>query len=66
MKTEITKDMTIFEVLQNNNKLASVFMEFGMHCFGCPRARGETVEQAAASHGVDLAVMLDKLNGAEG
>ena len=65
MKTEITKDMTIFDVLQTDKKHAEVFMSFGMHCFGCPRARGETVEQAAKSHGVDLDVMLDKLNNKE-
>jgi len=59
----ITKDMTIFEVLQQKSEAAAVFMSYGMHCFGCPRARGETVEQAAESHGVDLEEMLAKLNG---
>ena len=61
----ITKDMTIAQVLQSNKELAAVFMSYGMHCFGCPRASGETVEQAAASHGVDLDEMLGKLNGAK-
>lgn len=64
MANTVTKDMTIFEVLQANKELAAVFMEYGMHCFGCPRARGETVEQAAMSHGVDLDEMLGKLNSA--
>ena len=60
--SEITKDMTIYEVLQINPDIAPVFFEFGMHCLGCPISRGETVEQAAAAHGVDAEVMLKRLN----
>ena len=59
---DITKDMTIYEVLQINPEIAPVFFEFGMHCLGCPISRGETVEQAAAAHGVDVNEMLEKLN----
>lgn len=59
---EITKDMTIFEVLQINPEIAPVFAELGMHCVGCAIAHGETVEQAAAAHGIDLDLMLEKLN----
>ena len=59
---DITKDMTIYEVLQINPEIAPVFFEFGMHCLGCPISRGETVEQAAAAHGVDVDEMLAKLN----
>lgn len=33
---DITKDMTIYEVLQINPDIAPVFFEFGMHCLGCP------------------------------
>lgn len=59
---DITKDMTIYEVLQINPDIAPVFFEFGMHCLGCPISRGETVEQAAAAHGVDADEMLKRLN----
>ena len=59
---EITKDMTIYEVLQLNPDIAPVFFEMGMHCLGCPISRGESIEQAAAAHGIDLEVMLEKLN----
>ena len=59
---KITKDMTIYEVLQIAPDIAPVFFEFGMHCLGCPISRGETVEQAAAAHGVDADEMLSKLN----
>ena len=59
---KINKDMTIWDVLQAYPDTAGVFLGFGMHCVGCPGARGETVEQAAAKHGADLSEMLDKLN----
>ena len=59
---EITKDKTIYEVLQINPDIAPVFMEFGMHCVGCAIARGETVVQAAAAHGVSADEMLKRLN----
>ena len=59
---EITKDMTIYEVLQINPDIAPVFMEFGMHCLHCPISRGETVEQAAEAHGIALEKMLSRLN----
>ena len=59
---DITKDMTLYEVLQINPQIAPVFFEFGMHCLGCPISRGETVEQAAQAHGVDVNEMLQKLN----
>ena len=54
--------MTIYEVIQLNPEIASVFTELGMHCVGCAIAHGETVEEAAAVHGIDLDEMLTKLN----
>ena len=49
-------------MLQLAPDIRPVFIEFGMHCLGCPVSRGETVAQAAAAHGVDVQEMLDKLN----
>lgn len=54
--------MLIQEVLEINNRAAAVFMAYGMGCVGCMAARGETVEQAAAVHGVNLDELLEKLN----
>ena len=60
----ITKDMTIADALEQGNKeaIAESLMAFGMHCFGCAMASGETVEQAAAVHGVDVDEMVAALN----
>lgn len=58
----ITKDMKIIEVLQVNRATAAVFSSYGMGCVGCLAARGETVEEAAKVHGINLQEMLAKLN----
>ena len=58
----VTKDMTIKEVIDAVPDYAPVFMEYGMHCLGCAIAHGETVEQAAEVHGIDLAALLASLN----
>jgi len=63
---EIKKDTLIAEALSAGNALAvrDALANFGMHCFGCALAKKETIEQAAASHGIDLETMLIALNAA--
>ena len=58
----ITKDMTIMEVLQTNRNTAGGFASYNMGCIGCLAAHGETVEQAAVHHGIDVDEMIEKLN----
>ena len=38
---QITKEMTIGEILRANPEVAPILMEAGMHCLGCPSAQGE-------------------------
>ena len=59
---KITKEMTVAEVLQVNENLKDVLMGFGMHCFSCPCALGETLEEAAEVHEIDIELLLSKLN----
>jgi hybrid cluster-associated redox disulfide protein len=37
-------------------------MSFGMGCVGCPSAQMETLEEAAAVHGMNLDNLLAELN----
>ena len=60
----ITKDTIIAEVLDNHPETAPLFLEIGMHCLGCPSARGESIEQACAVHGADVDELLEKINAA--
>lgn len=62
----ITKDMIIGDLLDEHKELAPLFFEIGMHCLGCPSARGESVEQACAVHGVDADEFVARLNDAIG
>ena len=41
---------------------ASFFFDMGMHCLGCPSARGESIEEACEVHGVDADELVKKLN----
>ena len=58
----IDKGMSIGEVLRANRDTARIFMDFGMHCLGCPHATSESLEQACAAHGADADVLVQKLN----
>ncbi|MCI9225864.1 MULTISPECIES: DUF1858 domain-containing protein [unclassified Acutalibacter] len=58
----ITKDTIIGEILDLDETTAPFFLEMGMHCLGCPSARGETLEQACAVHGVDAEELVSKIN----
>ncbi len=57
----ITKDMTIGEILRTNPKIAPILMEAGMHCLGCPSAQGESLEEAAMVHGMDIEALMAKI-----
>lgn len=58
----ITKDTIIGDILDMDSTTAPFFFEMGMHCLGCPSARGETLEQACMVHGVDADELVKKIN----
>jgi hybrid cluster-associated redox disulfide protein len=62
MKEKITKDMLLGEVVNKYPKSIEVFMKHGLPCAMCGAAFSETVEQGAASHGIDLKSLLKDLN----
>ena len=59
---EITKDTIIGDILDIAPESAPLFLESGMHCLGCPSARGESIEMACEVHGVDADELVEKLN----
>lgn len=59
---EITKDMTIGEILRTDEGLVPYLFEAGMHCVGCPSSQMETLEQACMVHGTDANVIIEKMN----
>jgi len=60
-KVTIKKTMTIGEVLNMDPNVVPVLMGFGLHCFGCPMSQMESLEEAAAVHGVDCDLMVEKI-----
>ena len=60
---QVTKDMTIGELLMMNRSVGAVLMQNGMHCVGCPSAAGETLEEASLVHGMDIDKLIADING---
>lgn len=58
---QITKEMTIGEILRENPNVAPILMEAGMHCLGCPSAQAESLEEAAMVHGMDINDLMAKI-----
>ena len=58
----VTRNSIIGEILDADRTTATYFLEMGMHCLGCPSARGESLEQACAVHGVNCDELVEKLN----
>ena len=58
----VNKDMSISEVLQIDKGTATVLLNYGMHCLGCPHATAESLADACAAHGSDPEVLVEKLN----
>ncbi len=59
---QATKDMLIQQVIEMDEGTAEILMDAGMHCIGCAMAHGETIEQAAAVHGIDSDVLVSEIN----
>lgn len=62
MTMTIEKTSIIGDVLDADPTTASFFFDMGMHCLGCPSARGESIEEACEVHGVDADELVKKLN----
>lgn len=59
--TGVTREMTIGEILRANPDVAPVLLNAGMHCLGCPSAQGESLEEAAMVHGLDIDELMSAI-----
>ncbi len=62
MAKSVNKDMLIGEIITLDPGNAAILMANGMHCPGCPSAQGETLEEAAMVHGMDVEVLIKDIN----
>ena len=58
----VNRTMSIGEVLAMDPETAAIMMNFGMHCFGCPHAAMESLEDACAAHGANADELVAQLN----
>ena len=59
---QVTKDMTIAQIISIDQGLIPILLESGMHCIGCPSAQAETLEEAAMVHGMDAEKIINDMN----
>ena len=59
---KITKDTTIGEALKLKPNAETILQGFGMHCVHCPMSQMETLAEAGQVHGIDVKLMVEKLN----
>ncbi|MCT4596480.1 MAG: DUF1858 domain-containing protein [Vallitalea sp.] len=59
---KVTKDMIIADIIAVDQGIIPILLESGMHCIGCPSSQGETLEEAAFVHGMDIEELMGKIN----
>ena len=59
---KVTKESIIGDILDADIETAQFFFEIGMHCLGCPSARGESIADACMVHGTDADALVKKIN----
>jgi hybrid cluster-associated redox disulfide protein len=59
---QVSKDMTIAEIISVDDGIIPILMASGMHCIGCPASQGESLEEAAMVHGMDVEELLGTIN----
>ncbi len=59
-----TAEQTVDDVMQRWPATIRVFLDFGLHCVGCPIATFHSVDEACGEHGVDLEAFLRGLHQA--
>lgn len=60
---KVSKDMIISDIINIDANLVPILINAGMHCIGCPSAQGESLEEAAMVHGLDVDELVNALNG---
>ena len=61
---QVSKDTKIGELMMMFPEAAPILMEIGMQCLGCPASQMENLEEAAMAHGIDSALLVEKINAA--
>lgn len=52
----------IKDIINMGPKSVETLMSFGMGCIGCPSSQNESIQDAAAIHGINIENLLESLN----
>ena len=61
-EARVSKETLIGELLHIDADIAPILMGIGMHCLGCPASQMESLEEAAAVHGINADDLVDEIN----
>jgi len=59
---QVSKEMTIGAIINVDEGIVPILLASGMHCIGCPSSQGESLEEAAMVHGMDVDALLETIN----
>lgn len=59
---QVSKEMTIGEIITVDQGIIPILLASGMHCIGCPSSQGESLEEAAMVHGMDADELMGTIN----
>jgi hybrid cluster-associated redox disulfide protein len=57
MRYEQFSDLCVSEIMERWPTTIGVFIDYGMHCIGCPIGIFHTLSDAADEHGIPVAVL---------
>ena len=60
--TVINEKTLIGDIVRNYPEAIEVLISIGMHCFGCPSAQMESLEEACMVHGIPVADVAAAIN----
>ena len=58
----VSRQTLIGDLLQIDGDIAPILMGIGMHCLGCPASQMESLEEAAAVHGINADDLVEEIN----
>lgn len=62
MKTTITKEMLVGDIIRINENAIDVLEAWGMGCMGCPASQAETLDDACLVHNLNVDDVVASLN----
>lgn len=60
--SRITRETLIGDAIRIDAGVVGILMGAGMHCVGCPSAQGESIEEAAMVHGIDIDELMEEID----